>query len=139
MTTLPAIPKAVLYYNPASAWSRAALLTLREKGYGKDEVDLRVVDTTKGEEFSPALLRLNPKATVPILVVPLKGTLGTDVETRFKVIADPKALVDFLDRSRSSASRSHSTSTAPAPSLSPATVGFETISKKLSMPSILML
>ncbi|KAH0838283.1 hypothetical protein J3R83DRAFT_6560 [Lanmaoa asiatica] len=55
------VPKAVLYYDPASVWSRAVLLTLREKGYGKDEVDLRVVDTTKGEELSPAFLRLNPK------------------------------------------------------------------------------
>ncbi|KAG9314338.1 hypothetical protein JVU11DRAFT_5130 [Chiua virens] len=125
------VPKAVLYYDPVSVWSRAALLTLEEKGYGKDEVDLRVVDRTKAEEFSPALLRLNPKATLPILVVPLQGTLGADVETRFMVIADPKALLDFLDKSRSSASRSHSTSTAPAPSLSPATVGFIITSNKI--------
>ena len=42
-----------------------------------------------------------------------------------------QALVDFLDRSRSATSRSHSTSPAPAPSLSPATVGFATISSKI--------
>ncbi|KAG8219792.1 hypothetical protein J3R82DRAFT_764 [Butyriboletus roseoflavus] len=120
------VPKAVLYYNPALPAPYS-----REKGYGEDEVNLRVVDTTKGEEFSPAFLRLNSKATVPILVVPLQGTLGADVETRFKVIVDPKALVDFLDRSRSVTSRSNSTSTAPAPSLSPATVGFATISNKI--------
>lgn len=42
-----------------------------------------------------------------------------------------QGLVDFLDRSRSATSRSNSTSTAPAPSLSPATVGFATISSKI--------
>ncbi|KAF9229256.1 hypothetical protein BS17DRAFT_743116 [Gyrodon lividus] len=125
------VPKAVLYYHPTSVWSRAALLALREKGYGDDELDLRVVDISKGEEFSPSFLRLNPKATVPTLVVPLRGSLGHDVETRFKAVADLKALVDLLDKSRSATSRTNTTSSAPAPSLSPATIGFANISGKI--------
>ncbi|KIJ21778.1 hypothetical protein PAXINDRAFT_165173 [Paxillus involutus ATCC 200175] len=131
MTDPSSLPKAVLYYHPASVWSSAALLALREKGYGDDELDLRVVDISKGDEFSPTFLRLNPKATVPTLVVPLRGSLGHDVETRFKAIADPKALVDLLDKSRSATSRTNTTSSAPAPSLSPATVGFADTSGKI--------
>jgi hypothetical protein len=89
-----------------------------------------------------------PIATVPTLVVPLRGSLGHDVETRFKAIADPKvvsvaclmksrsmynlqALVDLLDKSRSATSRTNTTSSAPAPSLSPATVGFADTSGKI--------
>ncbi|KIK96267.1 hypothetical protein PAXRUDRAFT_138839 [Paxillus rubicundulus Ve08.2h10] len=123
MTAPSSLPKAVLYYHPASV--------CQEKGYGDDELDLRVVDISKGEEFSPTFLRLNPKATVPTLVVPLRGSLAHDVETRFKAVADPKALVDLLDKSRSATSRTNTTSSAPAPSLSPATVGFADTSSKI--------
>ena len=45
-----------------------------------------------------------PIATVPILVVPLQGTLGVGVETRFKVITDPKVIktcTTFHDHLRS--------------------------------------
>ncbi|KAG1769202.1 hypothetical protein EDD22DRAFT_997199 [Suillus occidentalis] len=109
MTTSSAIPKAVLYYSPQSVW--------HEKGYGEDEVDLKVVDIGKGEEFSPTFLRLSPKAMVPTLVVPLRGSLASDVASRFKAISETK----FLDKSRSASSHTHTTSSAPAPSLSPAT------------------
>ncbi|KII86472.1 hypothetical protein PLICRDRAFT_700516, partial [Plicaturopsis crispa FD-325 SS-3] len=55
------IPKAVLYYSPQSVWSAAALLALAEKGYGHDEVDLKIVDLAKGENFAPSFLRLSAK------------------------------------------------------------------------------
>ncbi|KAG2751969.1 hypothetical protein P692DRAFT_20830415 [Suillus brevipes Sb2] len=131
MTTSSAIPKAVLYYSPQSVWSSAILLALHEKGYGEDEVDLKVVDIGKGEEFSPTFLRLSPKAMVPTLVVPLRGSLASDVASRFKAISDTKALIEFLDKSRSAASHTHTTSSAPAPSLSPATVAFANASNKI--------
>ncbi|KAF9237336.1 hypothetical protein BU15DRAFT_48784 [Melanogaster broomeanus] len=133
MSDPSSVPKAVLYYNPASVWSRAGeeVVSTPEKGYGDDEFDLRVVDISKGEELSPTFLRLNPKGTVPTLVVPLRGSLGPDVETRFKAVADPKALVELLDKSRSATSRTSTTSSAPAPSLSPATVGFADVSGKI--------
>jgi hypothetical protein len=60
----------------------------------------------KGEEFSPTFLRLSPKggighflyngslmtpsAMVPTLVVPLRGSLASDVASRFKAISDTK-------------------------------------------------
>lgn len=131
MTTSSAIPKAVLYYSPQSVWSSAILLALHEKGYGEDEVDLKVVDIDKGEEFSPTFLRLSPKAMVPTLIVPLRGSLAPDVASRFKAISDTKALIEFLDKSRSASSHTHTTSSAPAPSLSPATVAFANASSKI--------
>ncbi|PFH54456.1 hypothetical protein AMATHDRAFT_52046 [Amanita thiersii Skay4041] len=121
---MSAIPKAVLYYSPHSVWSAAVLLALHEKGYGSDELDLKPVDLSKGENYDVTYLRINPKATVPTLVVPLEKTLSEDIESRYKAVTDSKTIVQFLDKSRSALSRTHTTSPAPAPALTPATVAF---------------
>ncbi|KAF9270193.1 hypothetical protein L218DRAFT_952377 [Marasmius fiardii PR-910] len=125
------IPKAVLYYDPKSIWSSSVLLTLTEKGYGDDELDLKIVDLRKGENYGPPFLRLNPKATVPTLVVPLEKTLSDEVESRYKAITETKDIIEKLDKSRSPLSRTHTTSSAPAPSLTPATIAFATTSKTI--------
>ncbi|KAG6890425.1 hypothetical protein C0995_008779 [Termitomyces sp. Mi166 len=103
------VPKAVLYYYPKSIWSAAA----------------------SGGNFDPTFLRLNPKATVPTLVVPIEKTLADEVESRYKALIETEAIIDFLDKSRSAMSRTHTTSTAPAPSLRPATFAFSTKSKTI--------
>ncbi|KAH9836481.1 uncharacterized protein C8Q71DRAFT_866831 [Rhodofomes roseus] len=117
------VPKAALYYFPTSVWE--------EKGYGADELDLKLVDISKGENYAPSYLRLNPQATVPTLVVPLQKTLAADMESRYKAIQDSKSIVEFLDKSRSTQSRTNTTSDAPAPSLSPATIAFSAVFTKL--------
>ncbi|GBE77977.1 hypothetical protein SCP_0108590 [Sparassis crispa] len=127
----PPVPKAALYYYPSSIWCSVALLALEEKGYGADEVDLKAVDLGKGENFAPSYLRINPKATVPTLVVPLQKTLSPEIESRYKAIQDTKAIVEFLDKSRSTQSRTHTTSSAPSPALSPATIAFSAASNKI--------
>ncbi|KAF8898770.1 hypothetical protein BD779DRAFT_1485460 [Infundibulicybe gibba] len=104
------IPKAVLYYSPVSIWSAVA--------------HLNTPFTAKGENYDPSFLRLNPKATVPTLVVPLQKTLSEDVESRYKAITETKGIIEFLDKSRSVNSRTHTTSNAPAPALTPATIAF---------------
>ncbi|KAL0581633.1 hypothetical protein V5O48_000449 [Marasmius crinis-equi] len=123
------VPKAVLYYDPKSIWCCVAQMTLIEKGYGQDELDLKVVDLAKGENYGPPFLRLNPKGTVPTLVVPLDKTLSDNIESRYKAITESKAIVEFLDKSRSPLSRTHTTSDAPAPSLAPATIAFSATCK----------
>ncbi|KAJ7900320.1 hypothetical protein B0H14DRAFT_3080656 [Mycena olivaceomarginata] len=125
------IPKAVLYYSPDSAWSSSVLLALEEKGYAEDEVDLKIVDLSKGENFSVSFLRLNPKATVPTLVVPFRDSVADDAETRYKALTDTKAIIALLDQSRSPLSKTRTTSTAPAPSLAPATIAFSATSNAL--------
>jgi len=125
------IPKAVLYHDYRSAWSLAVLLALEEKGYGKDELDLRPVDLSKGETFSPTFLRINSKGTVPTLVVPFEDTLSSDMESRYKAVTDTEALISFLDKSRSVMSHTHTTSVAPAPALSPATVALSSTAKSI--------
>ncbi|KAJ6621726.1 hypothetical protein B0H10DRAFT_1789598 [Mycena sp. CBHHK59/15] len=125
------VPKAVLYYSPDSVWSSAALLALEEKGYADDELDRKAVDLGKGENFSVSFLRLNPKATVPTLVVPFHDSLSEDVESRYKALTETKAIIEFLDKSRSPLSRTHTTSTAPAPSLAPATIAFSAASSAM--------
>ncbi|KZP31389.1 hypothetical protein FIBSPDRAFT_926046 [Athelia psychrophila] len=81
-----------------------------------------------GENFAPTFLRLNPKGTVPTLVVPLQKTLGPDTESRYRPITDTKAIVEFLDKGRSVMSRTNTTSDAPAPALAPATISFSSTS-----------
>ncbi|KAH9486955.1 hypothetical protein JR316_0001021 [Psilocybe cubensis] len=116
------LPKAVLYYSPVSVWSAVVLLTIDEKGYGPDEIDFRSVDLSKGENYDLTFLRLNPKATVPALLVPYENTLTDAEESRYKALTSTKAIVEFLDKSRSALSRTQTTSRAPAPSLTPATI-----------------
>ncbi|KAL1951884.1 hypothetical protein VTO73DRAFT_1033 [Trametes versicolor] len=125
------IPKAALYYYHGSVWASVPLLALEEKGYGSDEVDLKEVDISKGENFKPSYLRLNPEGTVPTLVVPLQKTLAPEIESRYKAIQDTKAIVEFLDKSRSTQSRTHTTSSAPSPALAPATIAFSTLANQI--------
>jgi glutathione S-transferase len=125
------LPKAALYYATGNTGSNVARLALREKGYGDDEVDLRIVDVSKGENFTLSYLRLNPKATVPTLVVPIQSTLSQDVESKYKSVTDPVAIACFLDSSRSGISKTRSTSQRPAPSLSPATPDFSVAQKRI--------
>ncbi|OBZ79484.1 hypothetical protein A0H81_01075 [Grifola frondosa] len=114
------IPKAALYYYKDSVWASVAILALEEKGYGSDEIDLKHVDLSKGENYAPSYLRLNPNET-----------LAPEIEHRYKAIQDTKSIVEFLDRSRSTQSRTHTTSTAPSPSLAPATIAFSTASNNI--------
>lgn len=107
------------------------MLALEEKGYGKDEVALRQVDLSKGENYDVTFLRINPKATVPALVVPMEDSLSEDAENRYKALTDTTSIVQFLDKSRSAISRTHTTSSAPAPTLAPATVAFTNISNQV--------
>ncbi|KAI0692785.1 hypothetical protein BC835DRAFT_28078 [Cytidiella melzeri] len=130
-TATESVPKASLYYSKNSIWASVPLLALEEKGYGPDEVDLKEVDISKGENFDPSYLRINPNATVPTLVVPLSTTLEAEVESRYKAIKETKTIVEFLDKSRSPQSRTHTTSSAPAPTLTPATIAFSAASNKL--------
>ncbi|THH14723.1 hypothetical protein EW146_g5646 [Bondarzewia mesenterica] len=125
------VPKAVLYYDPHRVWSSAVRLALEEKGYGDDEVDFKMVDLAKGQNFFPSFLRLNPKGTLPGLIVPFENTLPAEIESRYKAVTDTTAIVELLDRSRSAMSRTHTTSFAPAPVLSPATISFSGVSKTI--------
>ncbi|RDB29504.1 hypothetical protein Hypma_015549 [Hypsizygus marmoreus] len=125
------IPKAVLYYSPASVWSAAVLLTLEEKGYADDEIDRKQVNLAKGDNYDPTFLRLNAKATVPTLVVPMQNTLSDDMDSRYKALTETEAIVEFLDKSRSAMSRTHTTSALPAPALAPATIAFSMKSKTI--------
>ncbi|GAA5885818.1 hypothetical protein JCM6882_007572 [Rhodosporidiobolus microsporus] len=120
------VPKATLYWFSGSCWSAPAQLTAREKGY-KDDVELekRLVDLPKGENFSPAFLRISPEGKVPVLVVPYAHTVEEGITTKFKAITGSAAVTDFLDQA------TIRSSTHQAPSLSPATVQRASAQKEL--------
>ncbi|KAM0787382.1 hypothetical protein ACM66B_003467 [Microbotryomycetes sp. NB124-2] len=109
--------KAHLYWFPGSVWASVPLLTAAEKGYGDDVLEKRVVNLVKGENFSPAFLKISPKGTVPALVAPFEHTVTPEVPTKFKALADSVEIAKFLDESTLSPSAQHT-----APKLSPATV-----------------
>ncbi|TNY21947.1 hypothetical protein DMC30DRAFT_415593 [Rhodotorula diobovata] len=117
-------PKAVMYWFPGSVWASVPRLVAVEKGLTDNELERRIVDLGKGENFSPAYLRLNPAGTVPCLVVPYEHTLDDGVKTKFKALCNTKDVVQFLDTSTNSSSFA-------APSLSPATIEGSSTSKEL--------
>ncbi|GAA6027743.1 hypothetical protein JCM8097_008012 [Rhodosporidiobolus ruineniae] len=119
------VPKATLYWFGGSVWAAPAVLTKIEKGYTAEELEERIVDLGKGENFSPAFLRINPQGTVPVLVVPWAHTVEEGIQTKYKAITGSQAVCDFLDQAtlRSSA---HS-----APALSPATIARAAAQKDL--------
>ncbi|SPC66347.1 uncharacterized protein UHOD_07587 [Ustilago sp. UG-2017b] len=113
--------KATLYTFSGSVWASSPRLMLIEKGYSSTDLDLKTVDLICGENFSPTYLRINSKGTVPTLVVPLLETTSAEVDTKFRAINDTKAILEFLDRSRSS-NTVVGANGAPAPILAPATI-----------------
>ncbi|PWN48282.1 hypothetical protein IE53DRAFT_370759 [Violaceomyces palustris] len=117
-------PKATLYTFDGSVWASAPRLALIEKGYSDYDLDVKVVDLIKGENFSPSYLRINSKGTVPTLVVPILETTSSEVSTKFKALNDSKSILEFLDKSRNQQildNKGQGDST-PAPVLAPATI-----------------
>ncbi|KAF7320360.1 Glycosyltransferase family 31 protein [Mycena kentingensis (nom. inval.)] len=124
------LPKATLYYSEHDWRSSAVLVALREKGYAPDELTMRIVDRSKAENMLLPYLRISSSlGTTPTLVVPFKDTIADD--PKYKALTDPKAIIDFLDQSRSPMSRTRTTTTNPAPVLRPATVAFATTTSAL--------
>ncbi|GAA5990892.1 hypothetical protein JCM10908_000067 [Rhodotorula pacifica] len=119
------VPKAILYWFPGSVWASVPRLTAAEKGFTENELETRIVDLVKGENFSPAFLRINPKGTVPALVVPYAHTVDEGISTKFKAICSTSEICDFLDRSTTK------TAQFSAPALSPATIQNSDLSKEI--------
>ncbi|PWN19284.1 hypothetical protein BCV69DRAFT_288129 [Microstroma glucosiphilum] len=119
-------PKAQLYSFPGSVWASSPRLALIEKGYSPSDVEIRTVDLLKGENFAPSYLRLNSKATLPTLVVPLASTISGEVDTKYRAITTSDEVLRFLDQSRSAQSLEAKGEAGgksnPAPMLSPATI-----------------
>ncbi len=132
-------PRAVLYNFGLSVWGSVATLGLYEKGYAADDLDIRVVDLTKGENYAPSFLRINPNGTVPTLVAPTFETTSREVATKFRAMTDSKSLLEFLDVSRSQPilqikgedPMDGTSRSAAAPMLAPATIEGKAISDAL--------
>lgn len=125
MTDSTGFPKAQLYSFPGSVWASVPRLALVEKGYHPEDIEIKTVDLIKGENFSPAYIRINPKATLPTLVVPLAETITEEVDTKFRAITGAQAVIEFLDKSRTAQlldARGENGKVNPAPVLGPATV-----------------
>ncbi|KAG0151115.1 hypothetical protein CROQUDRAFT_651650 [Cronartium quercuum f. sp. fusiforme G11] len=123
-------PKATLYVFQGSLWASVPQLGLIEKGYTTDQYNLRTVNLFKGENFCPEFLRLNPRGTVPVLVVPVINP-EPDHPQKYKSLTDSAQILEFLDVSRKPHSSHHSSNLNPAPTLSPAIISAKMESDKL--------
>lgn len=133
MTSATPQSKAVLYSFPGSVWASVPRLCLVEKGYEAHDVEIKTVNLLLGENFSPAYLRINPKATLPTLVVPLAETMSSEMDTKFRAITSTREVLKFLDQSRSAHildQRGENATANPAPVLAPATVEGNAIAEK---------
>ncbi|UZJ51378.1 hypothetical protein CBS101457_000698 [Exobasidium rhododendri] len=126
-------PKAVLYTFQGSLWASVASLCLVEKGYSPTDYEVRQVNLFNGENFAPTFLRVNPRGTVPTLVVPIAVTTGQEVDTKFRAIDNSIEIAQFLDSSRSQQilDSKGEDSSRPAPVLAPATIEGKAASDEL--------
>ncbi|GAA5966538.1 hypothetical protein JCM3765_000951 [Sporobolomyces pararoseus] len=124
-TTTTRQPRATLYTFGGSVWASVPRLVALEKNYTEEELDEKTVDLGKGENFSPAFLKLSPDGHIPVLVVPYEHTLDDTIPTKFRALTGTKDICDFLDLSSTRSATHH------APALSPATVQRSADSKEL--------
>lgn len=124
-TTTTRQPRATLYTFGESVWASVPRLVALEKNYTEEELDEKTVDLAKGENFSPAFLKLSPEGHIPVLVVPYEHTLDDTIPTKFRALTGTKDICDFLDLSSTRSATHH------APALSPATVQRSADSKEL--------
>ncbi|GAA5827659.1 hypothetical protein JCM5353_008364 [Sporobolomyces roseus] len=125
MSTTTRQPRATLYTFGGSVWASVPRLVALEKNYTEEELDEKTVDLGKGENFSPAFLKLSPSGHVPVLVVPYEHTLDDTIPTKFRALSGTKDICDFLDSSSTRSASHHS------PALSPATIQRNVDSKEL--------
>ncbi|GAA5881896.1 hypothetical protein JCM16303_003455 [Sporobolomyces ruberrimus] len=118
-------PRATLYTFGGSVWASVPRLVALEKNYTEEEMDEKTVDLGRGENFSPAFLKLSPSGHLPVLVVPYEHTLDDTIPTKFRALSGTKDICDFLDLSSTRSATHH------APALSPATVQRSADSKEL--------
>ncbi|KWU42223.1 hypothetical protein RHOSPDRAFT_21585, partial [Rhodotorula sp. JG-1b] len=118
-------PRERADWFPGSVWASVPRLTAAEKGFTDNELETRIVDLVKGENFSPAYLKINPKGTVPALVVPYAHTVDEGISTKFKALCSTDEICDFLDRSTTKSAQ------FSAPALSPATIQNADLQKEI--------
>ncbi|OCB86108.1 hypothetical protein A7U60_g6695 [Sanghuangporus baumii] len=88
-TALP-MTKPVLYTFGASVWSAVPEVAFRELGYGPNDIELKTINLLQGENFSPAFLKINPKATLPTLTVGDKAYTSTEEVVDYLIDNAPK-------------------------------------------------
>ena len=99
-----------MYSWVGSQWAGVAHLGLAEKGFNKNEVEMKEIDlcwllhfhernktltetdAVKAENFDPGFLKINPNGTVPTLTAPYLN----------EPLLDTRPILEFLDRSRPS-------------------------------------
>jgi len=94
--------KPTLYVFAGAVWPSAAWLAVYVLGY-EDKINLQQLNLIEGNNFNPDFLKLNPKATLPTLVLPNETLKDTKSSVAY-LIANASSPVgkpsgtDFVDR-----------------------------------------
>ncbi|KAG6381342.1 hypothetical protein JVT61DRAFT_5752 [Boletus reticuloceps] len=83
--------KAVLFTHSHSVWASVPELAIRELGYGPNDIESKVINLVQGENFAPTFLDINPKGTLPTMVVDGRPYTSTAEVTSYLVKHAPKA------------------------------------------------
>ncbi|KDQ59651.1 hypothetical protein JAAARDRAFT_33221 [Jaapia argillacea MUCL 33604] len=84
--------KGTLYTFNLSVWSAVPELALVELGYTDADITKKVVNLVEGENFAPAFLKINPKATLPTLQAASGETYtSTATVTKYLITNSPSA------------------------------------------------
>lgn len=78
--------RKTLYVYSKASWPSAPWLAVYALGY--EDIDIEDVDLAAGANFDPGFLKINPKGTVPTLVIPGEETLVGTVDTLRYIIAN---------------------------------------------------
>ncbi|KAL8856692.1 MAG: hypothetical protein Q9178_006759 [Gyalolechia marmorata] len=91
---MAALEKLTVYSWVGSQWAGVVHLGLVEKGFDKNEVEIKEIDLFKAENFDPEYLKISPNGTVPLLKAPSLS----------EPLFDTREILEFLDRYRPSTS-----------------------------------
>lgn len=85
--------KFTLYSSLASQWASVPKLGLAEKGYSKEDYEVKELNILTAENFDPAYVAINPNATVPSLTSP----------SLREPLVDSRTVLQHIDAGRPSA------------------------------------
>ncbi|EIN13551.1 hypothetical protein PUNSTDRAFT_109749 [Punctularia strigosozonata HHB-11173 SS5] len=89
--------KPVLYTFGPSVWAAVPALAIPELGYSEDAIEIKVVNLAEGQNFTPAFLKINPRATLPTLEAAGKAYTSTKEVTDYLVKHAPAEVAKGTD------------------------------------------
>lgn len=124
------LPHSLFFFvacaNPRASCNPVPITWERQPVSSLSPTEGPVFSTNRAQGLTdPAVPAVNPKGTVPALVVPYAHTVDEGISTKFKALCSTDEICDFLDRSTTKSAQ------FSAPALSPATIQNADLQKEI--------